>query len=155
MINNDYIVLESENLDLSKSGQHIACVFLDKELSSILADIGFRYTVNQWDFCDRLSMRLPPPLHSVTIRATSDPAYGVIGELFRVSQTIPKVRGGNNYIVDTVYEKWWDSDDILGLLTDLFAEVERIHKEHVDKERRAIKDIVRKIEEERKGKSDD
>lgn len=150
MINNDYVVLESEKFDISKNEQRVAMVFIDKELASILADIGFRYTTNQWDFCDRLSMRLPPPLHSVTIRATRDPSYGVIGELFRVSQTIPKVRGGNTYIGEIVYEKWWDSEDILGLIHDLFSEVERIHKEHVDKEKRALRDIILKIEKERK-----
>lgn len=135
MIGEDFISLESGKLKLNGECSKIAVVFInDAEVLCKLRDVGFNYTTNQWDECNRLSMRLPPPLYDLTITATLEPEYGLKGELRFVVQSVNNCRNGVTKLVDSAYETWWDSEDILGLVHNLLTEAARIHREHVEGE---------------------
>lgn len=143
MIGKDCIMLLSEQPRLHTSEhQHIASVYISGDVLDTLKDLGFVYSTNQWEDCNRLSMRLPPPLYDLTIRATMDPEYGLIGELRKVSQTIPNRRTIVTTIVDSVYETWWDSEDVIGLANALLVKAADIHKEHIDAESKYFEHLI-------------
>jgi hypothetical protein len=71
-----------------------------------------------------------------------DPEYGLIGELRKVSQTIPNRRTIATTIVDYVYETWWDSEDIIGLANALLTKAAAIHKEHIEAESEYFEHLI-------------